>query len=423
MKRQLVWILPLLAQPVLGQEEIDAVADGRQAFATYGCITCHVVDKNDKSVRSGPSLYGLFLNEPREREILVPGSKEKKKVRADKGYYLDSVRKSTDVLAIAESGATKGQPYPAAMPMYSSEVIPDQAVEHIFHYLRTLADEGQAGPGVVKVKIDRKAQPKNLLEIGGEVVVSKRTRVFRAPISKSSGRAVHVGLPNGMNYTFDPRTLSIRNVWGGGFLNLNEERRGRGHPNSKRGQGSQTFIEGAGILRPVSGGTPVDFEFKEPDVKDHKNIEKWLWEDRDFSELLASVNAEYRGHSLDSATGDPVFRFRVGSNEFQQGVRFAEDGRLEVALQSSVKTAQVFQVSESGLTNITVKGGTLANGTWTLPAGPPRTYTFSARLQKALVARPLVDAEEHWGEQPVCQHFLIRLKLQLQLELLQAFEV
>ena len=185
MKRQLVWILSLIALPVLAQEEVDAVAEGRQAFATYGCITCHVVDKDDNSLRTGPSLYGLFVNDSREREVSVPGTEGKKKVKADRSYYLDSVRKSTDVLAIAESGETKGAAYPAAMPMYTAEVISDQSVEHIFHYLRTLADEGQSGPRVVKVKIDRKAQPKNLLEVGGEVVVSGRTRVFRAPLSKS----------------------------------------------------------------------------------------------------------------------------------------------------------------------------------------------------------------------------------------------
>ena len=117
MKRKLVWILSLLALPVSAQEEVNAVTQGKQAFATYGCITCHVVDKNDNSLRTGPSLYGLFVNDAREREIIVPGSGEKKKVKADKSYYLDSVRKSTDVLAIAESGETKGAAYPAAMPM------------------------------------------------------------------------------------------------------------------------------------------------------------------------------------------------------------------------------------------------------------------------------------------------------------------
>ena len=216
-------------------------------------------------------------------------------------------------------------------------------------------------PGVPKPEVKEKDRSKDLLKIGGEVVVGERTRIFRAPIVKSSGRAIHVGLPAGMNYTFDPRTLAVRNVWGGGFLNLNEERRGRGQPNSRRGDGSQTYIENTGILRPVVGGSAVDFEFKEPDVKDHKNIEKWLWEDRDFPELLASVDANYHGHSVESASGDPVFRFRVGQNEFLKGVRFTEDGRLAIVLSANLKSAQVFEVAEQGLTDIKVEGGSFAD--------------------------------------------------------------
>ncbi|NIP94725.1 MAG: hypothetical protein GWO24_15300, partial [Akkermansiaceae bacterium] len=96
------------------------------------------------------------------------------------------------------------------------------------------------------------------------MVVTKRTRVFRAPLRGSSGRALHVGLPNGMNYTFDPRVLAVRNVWGGGFLNLSQERAGRGKPGSVRGQNHTVFIEGGGILQPLlPSGEPVDFEFKE----------------------------------------------------------------------------------------------------------------------------------------------------------------
>ena len=116
----------------------------------------------------------------------------------------------------------------------------------------------------------------------------------------------------------------------------------------------------------------MDFEFKEPDVKDHKNIEKWLWEDRDFPELLASVDANYHGHSVESASGDPVFRFRVGQNEFLKGVRFTEDGRLAIVLSANLKSAQVFEVAEQGLTDIKVEGGSLADGKWTLPLGPAR---------------------------------------------------
>ena len=76
MKRKLVWILSLLALPVSAQEEVNAVAQGKQAFATYGCITCHVVDKNDNSLRTGPSLYGLFVNDVRDRCTRIRGEEE-----------------------------------------------------------------------------------------------------------------------------------------------------------------------------------------------------------------------------------------------------------------------------------------------------------------------------------------------------------
>jgi len=404
MKRQLVLTLSLLALPAWAQEEVDAVAEGKKAFATYGCMVCHTVGKAPELL-AGPSLHGLFVNEPREREVSVAGSGERQKVKADKTYYLNSVRKSWDVFAVAEKGATKGTPYPAAMPMYTKEVIPDQAVEHIFHYLRTLADDGQAGPPEVKMKLAKQNQPKSLLEDGNEVIVTKRTRVFRAPLRGSSGRALHVGLPNGMNYTFDARTLSVRNVWGGGFLNLSEERRGRGKPGSQRGRGNKIFIEGRGILQPLmSSGDPVDFEFKEPDVMDHKSIEKWLWEDRDFPELLAGMDANYLGHSIESSTGEPVFRFRVGKNSFAEAVRFTDDGRLEIALQARLQQPASFKVAEAGLTDIEVKGGSLKNGVWKLGASKGQVFTFSARLVGGLVARPLIERDENWDPQSLVRN-------------------
>ena len=235
------------------------------------------------------------------------------------------------------------------MPMYAKEVIPDQAVEHIWHFLRTLAAEGQAGPAVVKMKQDKKVIPKNPIEIPNEILVTKRTRVFRAPLRSSSGRALHVGFPNGMNYTFDARVLSVRSVWGGGFLNLTQERSGRGKPGSVRGKGNRVFIQGGGILRPMTGsGDVVDFEFKEPDVMDHKAIERWLWEDRDFQELLASTDAEFKGHRIDSTTGAPIFHFRVGRNDIAQAVTLADDGRVEIVIRGKLNDSQKFMVSTKG---------------------------------------------------------------------------
>jgi cytochrome c2 len=216
-------------------EQVNAVVEGRKVMDSMGCTECHVVAKNDDSLKTGPSLWGLFGNQPRDREVGEAGSDKRSKVKADKSYFLQSVRQSWDQLAVAESGQTKGESYLPIMPMYPKEVIADEDLEMVWHYVRTLSDEGQAGPATVMVERKEKAKPKNLADIPNEVLVGERTRVFRAPLRGSSGRALHVGMPNGLSYTFDPRLLSVRSVWGGGFLNLNEERNGRGKPGSKRG--------------------------------------------------------------------------------------------------------------------------------------------------------------------------------------------
>ena len=401
MNARLSVLLPFAVAPLVAQEEFDAVAEGKEAFETYGCMVCHATDKAQPNLL-GPNLHGLFLNEAREREVVNKESGAKQTVKADKSYYQDSVRKSWDVLAVAESGDLKGKPYPAAMPMYTREVIPDQAVESIWHYLRSRADEGQAGPSVVRLKREKKETPKSLLDINNEVVVTKRARVYRAPLRGSSARALHVGLPNGMNFTFDPRVLSVRNIWGGGFVNMTQERSGRGKPGSKRGSGAKVFVEGGGILQPLMpSGDPVDFEFKEPDVMDHKAIEKWLWEDRDFPDLLSSVDAEFLGHQLESATGEPVFRFRVGKNHFSQRVTFTEDGRFEISIHGKLKNDQKFQVTEKGLTDIVVEGGSLKDGVWTLGQRGGPLYKLTARLAGGLVARPSVGRDEDWKAQPL----------------------
>jgi cytochrome c2 len=406
MKLPITILLFAACLPAIGQEEFNAVAEGKKTFDTMGCAECHVVAKGDDSLKTGPILYGLFLNEARERETGVVGKDERHKVKADKAYFLNSVRKSWDALAVAESGPTKGQAYLPIMPMYTPEVISDQEIESVWHYLRTLADAGQAGPATVMLKKAKAATAKNLLDIPNEVLVGKRPRVFRAPIRGSSGRALHVGLPNGMNYTFDPRVLSVRNIWAGGFLNLNEERRGRGQPGSPRGKGATVSLEGGGILQPLtSSGDPVDFEFKEPDVGDHKAIERWLWEDRDFPQLQASVDAEFLGHEIHAVDGQPVFRFRVGQNVIAQMFKFRGDGRIEIVLASEkLKQPQRFKVSGDGLSDIEVETGSLKDGVWSLDVSK-QVNKFSARLAKGgLIARPHLGREENWAPQPLVKN-------------------
>ena len=116
---------------------------------------------------------------------------------------------------------------------------------------------------------------------------------------------------------------------------------------------------------------------------DHKAIERWLWEDRDFPELLASVDAAFLGHRLEVETGNPVFRFRVGSNEIQQGVTLTDDGRIEIRITCSASEPLRFKVASEGLSDPAVEGGVLKDGVWTLkPACQCPVRLCSARIER-----------------------------------------
>ena len=412
-------LVSALAAPLslAAQQEIDAVAEGKNAFEIFGCIVCHAVEKNDASVRTGPNLHGLFLSTPRQREIFDQAANTRRSVKADKTYYSESVRKASEHLAIAENGPSKGTPYPAAMPLFTQEVLSDSAVENIWHYLRTLADTPEAGPAKVMVKVDQKSKPKSLLDIPNEEPVAKRTRVVRAPIMGSSGRALHVGLPSGINYTFDERFLSVRNIWSGGFLNLTKERQGRGQPGSDRGLASRLIHETTPLLQPLThDGTPVDLEFKQPDVLDEKATERWLADERTFAEQLkAHAGLKFEGHTLDPITGDPAFNLRVGTNRFSQSVTVTPDGRFLVTVQGTLANPQRFQIHSEGLTDVRAENSSVANGVWTVNAGTSVKAAFSAAIPSGLVARPLLSRGEDPAPQTVVRKPASDGKIPLQL--------
>lgn len=395
-------IIPLFAaNATWGEEQIDAVAQGKKVFESMGCIVCHSTAKEDASVKTGPNLYGVFLTQLREVETVLPETGKKMMVKADKDYFLNSVRKPWDELAVAESGPTKGSAYPAIMPTFAPEVITDPDLEAVWHYVRTLADEGQAGPATVMVSKQKEVVAKTLLEIPGEIPVTTRPRVIRAPLAGSSGRALYVGLPNGMNYSFDPRLLSVRRIWSGGFLNLKEEQTGRAGNPSKLGQGASVFLDQEAILTPLtSGGEIVDFEFKEPDVGDDAAVEKYLWNDIDFRDRLAGLDAEYLGHHLAAKTGEPGFRFRVGKNLLSESISLTDDSRIVITLDGKVVESQRFKLRGSGLGEVEVEGGELKDGVWSLPPNnESKIYRLKARLAGGIVARMKVERQEDWGPQ------------------------
>ncbi|MFK7741671.1 MAG: c-type cytochrome [Planctomycetota bacterium] len=370
------------------QEQRDAVSVGKRVFESIGCATCHAVAASDDAVRTGPSLYGLFVDEPRDRGVQVRG--KPKVVKADRAYFVRSLRKSWDQLAIAESGERKGEAYPAVMPVYVKELLSDEQLDALWHYLRTCADEVQRGPASVMVRAPAAAaQAKNPLAIPGEELVVDRTRVLRAPLAGTSARALHVGQPNGMSFSFDPRMLSVRRVWTGGFLNLQQERSGRGRELSKVSDGAQLYVDGPAVLAPLAmDGTRLDFEFKEPDAHDEDAIERHLWDPRDFATKLAETDAEFLGYGVDATTGTPTFRFRVGENRFAETVTIDDAGRIEITLDAQLRTQQRFRVR--GLPKAEVSAGTIGAGVWTLaPSVGDVRATLSAPLRGGVVARAL----------------------------------
>jgi len=395
--------IPMLATGAAwGQEQYDAVERGKEVYESMGCIVCHSTTKDDPSAKTGPNLHGLFLTDPREREVVIPANGEKKKVKADRAYFNDSIRKSWDALAVSEKGATKGTAYGAIMPMFAPEVISDEDLEAVWHYVRTMADGYAAGPAQVMLQKKDAPAAASPLDIPNEEPVADRTRVFRVALPGTSGRTVAVGQPNGMSYAFDPRFLSVRKIWSGGFLNLKEERTARGGNAVELGSGAKIYQQGGPLLAPLTtGGEVVDFEFKEPDVNDSEAQIKYLNDKVDLVDRLAALNSEYLGHQL-SSSGEPSFRFRVGKNSLTQTVRIADDGVLVIAVAGKLAEAQGFRLRTDGLADVKVDGGELKDGVWQLPVSSGvKTHTLSARLAGGVVARPALPRGEDWTPQPL----------------------
>ena len=393
-------LLPVLAAGWVGaaEVEIDAVAAGKKIFETVGCSECHTVTKDDASNKTGPNLFGLLLTTPRDRKVMIAGKETI--VKADRVYFEKSLRKSWDELAVGEHGAMKDTAYPAIMPNYVKELISDDDLDSVYHYLRTLAEGADQGPLKVMLKREVAAEPTHILEIPNEEIVTNRTRVLRAALKGSSARALHVGQPNGISYTFDPRMLSVRRIWSGGFLNMKEERTSRGRDLPNMGKDAKVHFEGLALMQPLtSKGELVDFEFKEPDAQDYVAIEKHLWDKVDFSERLANLDAEFLGHLAPTLNDGPLFRFRVGKNKFQETISITDKGAITILLSGEIKEAQSFQTAATQLSDVKVKGGMLENGKWSIPAGATGPFELQAQIKIEPANREVVTRKENLAPQ------------------------
>lgn len=384
-------------------DEFDAVKHGRKVFESNGCNVCHAVDAADDSVKTGPNLWGRFPSEPEARQVVDPATGERGEVTPDREYFIRSVRHPAQQVSIANEGPFQGQPYPPAMPTFTEQVIDQDDLEAVWHYLRTLARPGKAGPAVVMMTRRQEGPVADLLAIKDEIPVAQRPRVMRARLLGLSGRVIHVGLPRHMNYSFDPQTLSVRRVWSGGFLNLKEERSGRGGGPSSLGHGARVMIDVDALLAPLGAdGEPVDFSFKENDEGDDEVVIRHLHDRTPFLDKLKAADAEFTGYTL-APGGMPCFHFRVGPNRFQQMIDVGEGGQLRILTRARLARDQTFILPLGGLPGVRVSAGELKSDlTWILPANRQwTTYELSAQLPHKPAETLPVGGEESFQAQPL----------------------
>lgn len=379
-------------------EIVDLVKMGEEQFHLMACAECHVVKPDDVSIKSGPPLYGLFLRDERQREVVEVASGKKISVKADRSYFGRSVRKPTLHMAIAEKGEIKGQAYQPNMPEYKPEVLKEENVEAIWHYLRTCCEEDQRGPKEVMGEW-KGSKAKVFYENSSELLIGSKNKVQRAPVTGGSGRAVHVGLLSGANFTFDPRFLSVRSVWGGGFLDLSLEHVGRSKPGSTPGTDANVMRDAAPLLVPITpDGKSVDFAFKEPDWNEEDVILYHLEKGGDHMKELASWDAEFFGYETD-ATDLPTFLFRVGKNQIRQTMQYDASGGFRVEMAGDFTTEQSFVLDKNAIKNSTIEGGTIVDGKWVIPVGTKRAVL---RIKLAVpAARKAFPLKENLADQDV----------------------
>lgn len=362
----------------------DFVELGAETFRQTGCASCHAVKAGEASVRAGPNLHGLFQREPRDRRVREGEADNEFTLKADRSYLHSSVRAPDAELAIAESGDKAGEPFKPLMPAYGEDALSDKQIDAIGAYLKTLNPLPDQGP-VVQLVEEKGPQTYDPLTDGLQKLVLDRVRIQRGPMQDTSGRAIHVGLPNGVNYTFDPRVLGIVKLWQGGFLDMSGELRNRGGGGLAMGYESREVDLGEAtvLVAPLQpDGQPVDFSFKESVYGDFETIEENLHADTDFDQMMAAVDAGFRGYRRDSRRKEavPAFDLRVGENEFSLALAIDADGELTLTLRGDLAQAQNLRLADGLLEGVEVSAGRIRDGQWQLPAGVETPVRLSARL-------------------------------------------
>ncbi len=339
-------ILPLLfiLAPLASAKKVDLVKLGHTTFHSIGCAECHSEIKNDSAVKTGPGLWGVFQKKPRKREIIAAGENHRLSIPANLDYLKKSLRKPHTELSIAEIGFTKGQAYLPIMPPYDKNLISDFKVKAIYQYLLTLNDPKNQGPAKVMAEFKKQAPKLSPEKNPAELLVTKTTRTQRVRLDAVSARAIAVGHPSGLNYTFDPRTLSIEQIWWGGFLNIAHEIDGRAKKNSRLGHQAQPLPHSAPLLQPIhpESGKLIDLSFQSPLEKDTQTLEDNLYGKEEFFDRIKETDAFFKGYQHGEK---PTFHYQCGPNQLSLQFHALPSGEASLTLTGKLQRPQKFALS------------------------------------------------------------------------------
>lgn len=371
------------------EELIDFVALGKETFGALGCGSCHAVASDDASVKSGPNLFGLFGATPRDREVTEGTEGHRFTIKADHTYLHSSIRTPATQLAISEQGAKKGEAYLPIMPAYGEQIISDKQISAIGAYLDTLNSRFKQGP-VVKFVTAEGPQQYDPLEDSLQFLVNDRVRIQRGPMEGLSGRSIHVGQPNSIHYSFDPRILAVAKIWQGGYLDVSGEWTNRGGGGLKIGFDSRVIDLGkeSYLFAPLNAaGKFIDFSFKEAVFNDFDTIAESLNSKVDHLDRLNAQDAQFLGYEFDSKnkSAAPSFRYRIAKNHLTVHHDLAANGAVTVAVSGTFAAVQRFAVNEQVLRDVNVSVGKLHNGVWEVPAAT-KEAKLTGKLQVAASA-------------------------------------
>ncbi len=372
-------------------ELVDYVALGKETFESVGCNVCHSTAQNDSAVSTGPNLFGLFKLEPRTREIVEGAEGHRFNIKADQQYLHRSIRSPAEQLAVGEKSAKVGEAYPALMPSFSAQVVSDIQINAIGAYLATLNEPQDQGPVVQLMKAGA-IEKYNPIDDRLQLLVDDQVRIQRGPLAGEintgvSARAIHVGLVNGVNYSFDPRILAIAKIWQGGFLDMTGEFTNRGGKGLKMGFESHEINLGDQhyLFAPLNHeGKLIDFSFKDAIFGDAETIKTALYSKHDHLTQLAAIDAQFLGYTHNSKDKQqaPSFRYRIGENILAIQTTIAANGDVTIHVDGELKSEQTFSINKILLQTPQVGRGHLENSVWTLPPGKINT-NLSAKMALA----------------------------------------